>query len=170
MNLSEKCLHRKVVNITEYYNFGFGRFAIRGHLKISNFKFKKFKHSFSWINDFKWKVNYKIDKLYKMYNFHFCCFSLRGHLKILNLSMWGLQTTFCVHRLFQITKFWTAMFHIISRSIRLLVISPSKVIWKTKKNWILKCENFEHNLRDLNDFKWKCCQLQSCITLRGIQL
>ena len=45
------------------YNFHFGGFSIWGRLKNSNFKFEKFKHSFSWQDDPKSK-KFSTTKLY----------------------------------------------------------------------------------------------------------
>jgi hypothetical protein len=49
--------------------------------------------------------------------------------------MWGIQTKFSDHLLFQMKKFSAAMFYIFLREIYnfALVISPSKIVWKIKK-------------------------------------
>ena len=51
-NLTEKGFNYEVVDIVEISNFGFGRFASRGCLKILNFKHEKFKRNIL-IDDFK---------------------------------------------------------------------------------------------------------------------
>ena len=55
MTLNEKVVNYKVAWIFEFYNFRFDCFSIRGRLKNSNFKFEKFKHTFPWQDDLKWK-------------------------------------------------------------------------------------------------------------------
>ena len=39
MNSNEKYMNGEVVDIVEYYNFGFGRFSIRDRLENSNIKY-----------------------------------------------------------------------------------------------------------------------------------
>ena len=52
---NKKVVNFKVASLFEIYNFCFGRFSIRGHLKNLNFKCEKFKCNFPWIDGFKWK-------------------------------------------------------------------------------------------------------------------
>jgi hypothetical protein len=48
---------------------------MRGNLQNLNFKFDKFKRSFRWQDDFKWKIiNYRVSWLFKIYNFCFGSF------------------------------------------------------------------------------------------------
>ena len=49
----KKKFNYKIVDIVENYNLVFGSFFVRDRLKILNFKHKKFKRNFLWMDDFK---------------------------------------------------------------------------------------------------------------------
>jgi hypothetical protein len=78
-----KVVNYKVIQLFKICNFHFNHFSIWGYSKILNFKCKKFKRNFSWIDYFKWeRCQLQSYTTFDIYNFHFDCLSTWAHLKI----------------------------------------------------------------------------------------
>lgn len=75
----EKVANYKVIKRFEIYNFGFGCYSTRGHLKKIEFQMWEFKHIFlyRWFQIKKVLTTiYKVVYLFEIYNFGFGRFSI----------------------------------------------------------------------------------------------
>jgi hypothetical protein len=119
--------NEKVVNYKVAYIFHFCCFSIWGHLKNSTFKCEKFKHSFPWQDDFKWKscqlqsciTFWDLQLLFWLFLHH-----IWGHLENSNFKFEKFKRNFPWK---MISK---KSCHLQSSITFILVISPSKVLWK----------------------------------------
>ncbi len=93
--------------------------------------------------------------------------------KIINYSIiihFISQDSLSVSKWFQMEKLSTIKLYNLSRfTTFILVIFLYNFFW-TIWIWISKYNNFKQHFKILNDFKWKNCQQQSCITYQDLQL
>ena len=137
----------------------FSCFSIRGCLKNSKFKFKKFKRSFLWQNDFKWEscqlqssITFLDLQLWFWSSFHATLFyqlkiwiskniNLKQHFpRVTDLSWKSHEHTSCTtHQDLQLL-FWSS-FHV--------------TLFYDFKIWISKNVNLKRHFKRVNDFSWK---------------